>query len=152
MFFGDDRRPGGWDQGTGGRLRRLQGVGRELGVPSTGPQEAGDEGAGARGRGRGIGLLECRRGGVPRKRPPEGLGAQDEEYVLDAMPKSVHRRAKAAIREITEAEEKAHARRAVEAFSEEFGSKWPRALERITSDEEALLRYYDYPAEHIGGI
>ena len=26
--------------------------------------------------------------------------------------------------------------------------KWPRAVERITSEEEALLRYYDYPAEH----
>jgi Transposase, Mutator family len=64
--------------------------------------------------------------------------------VLDAMPKSVHRRTKAAIQEITEAEGKAHARRAVKAFSEEFGVKWPRAVERITSDEEALLRYYDY--------
>lgn len=68
--------------------------------------------------------------------------------VLDALPKSVHGRAKVAIREITEAEDKAHARRAVEAFSEEFGVKWPRAAERITKDEEALLRYYDYPAEH----
>lgn len=68
--------------------------------------------------------------------------------VLDALPKSVHGRAKAAIREITEAEDKAHARLAVEAFSEEFGFKWPRAAERITKDEEALLCYYDYPAEH----
>jgi putative transposase len=68
--------------------------------------------------------------------------------VLDALPKSVHGRAKAAIREITEAEDKAHARRAVEAFSEEFGVKWPRVAERITKDEEALLRYYDYPADH----
>ena len=68
--------------------------------------------------------------------------------VLDATPKSAHRRAKVAIREITEAEDKSHARRAVKVFSEEFGVKWPRAVERITSDEEALLRYYDYPAEH----
>jgi putative transposase len=68
--------------------------------------------------------------------------------VLDVMPKSVHRKAKTAIREITEAQDKAHARRAVKAFSEEFGVKWPRAVERITSEEEALLRYYDYPAEH----
>ena len=68
--------------------------------------------------------------------------------VLDVMPKSVHGRAKAAIREITEAENKAHASKAVEDFSEEFGVKWPKAVERITSEEEALLRYYDYPAEH----
>ena len=61
--------------------------------------------------------------------------------VLDALPKSVYGRAKAAIREITEPEDKPHARRAVEAFSEEFGVKWPRAAQRITKDEEALLRY-----------
>ena len=147
MFFGDDRRPGGWEKGTGGRLRRLQGVGRELGVPSEGPQEAGDEGAGARGRGRCIGLLECRRGVFPETGHQRDW-VHKTRNVLDAMPKSVHRRAKAAIREITEAEDKAHARRAVKAFSEEFGVKWPKAVERITSDEEALLRYFDYPAEH----
>lgn len=52
--------------------------------------------------------------------------------VLDTMPKSVHGRARKAIRErITEAENKGEARRAVEAFSEEFGTKWPKAVEKI---------------------
>lgn len=41
--------------------------------------------------------------------------------VLDSAPKSVDRRAKAAIMEITAAENKAHARRTVEAFAAEFG-------------------------------
>ena len=31
---------------------------------------------------------------------------------------------------------------------EEFGVKWPKAIEKIVSDEEALLAYYDYQAEH----
>jgi transposase-like protein len=68
--------------------------------------------------------------------------------VLDSMPKSVHPRAKAAIREITEAEDKAHAGRAIEAFASEFSAKWPRAVSKIVEDKEALLSFYDYPAQH----
>jgi putative transposase len=68
--------------------------------------------------------------------------------VLDALPKSVHGRAKKAIREITEAENKAEAKKAVKEFAQEFGVKWPKAVEKVTNDEEALLAYYDYPAEH----
>jgi transposase-like protein len=68
--------------------------------------------------------------------------------VLDALPKSVHRRAKKAIREITEAENKAEARKAIKEFSREFGSKWPKAATKIEDEKEALLAYYDYPAEH----
>jgi putative transposase len=68
--------------------------------------------------------------------------------VLDALPKSVHRRAKKAIKEITEAENKAEAKKAIKGLVKEFGVKWPKAVEKVTNDEEALLSYYDYPAEH----
>ncbi len=68
--------------------------------------------------------------------------------VLDSLPKSVHSRAKARTREITQAEDKSHAEAAIEAFAGEFGVKWPRASEKIISDKEALLAFYDYPAEH----
>jgi putative transposase len=68
--------------------------------------------------------------------------------VLDALPKSVHGRAKKAIHEITEAENKAEAKKAIKEFGEEFGVKWPKANEKIVCDEEALLAYYDFPAEH----
>ncbi len=69
--------------------------------------------------------------------------------VLDTLPKSVHGRAKKAIREITEAQNKAHAKKAVKEFAKEFGTKWPKAAAKIADEEEeALLRYYDYPAEH----
>lgn len=67
---------------------------------------------------------------------------------LNGMPKSVHPRAKAAIREITEAESKKEAQRAVEAFASEFGVKWPKAVAKITSEQEALLAFYDFPVEH----
>jgi transposase-like protein len=68
--------------------------------------------------------------------------------VLDSMPKSVHSRAKAAIREITEAEDKKHAEDAIEKFANEFSAKWPKAVAKIEDDKEALLAFYDYPAEH----
>jgi putative transposase len=68
--------------------------------------------------------------------------------VLDALPKSVHPRAKKAIHEITEAENKTQAKKAIKEFSQEFGTKWPKAAKKIEEEKEALLCYYDYPAEH----
>jgi putative transposase len=68
--------------------------------------------------------------------------------VLDALPKSAHRRAKKAIKEITEAENKAEAHKAMKEFASEFGRKWPKAVAKIEGEKEALLAYYDYPAEH----
>ncbi len=70
--------------------------------------------------------------------------------VLDSMPgeASVHSRAKAAIREITEAEDKKHAEDAIKAFANEFSAKWPKAVSKIEDDKAALLAFYDYPAEH----
>ena len=64
------------------------------------------------------------------------------------MPKSAHGRAKEAIKEIAEAENEAEAEEAVKEFEREFGVKWPKAAAKITDDREALLIYYDFPAEH----
>jgi transposase-like protein len=68
--------------------------------------------------------------------------------VLDALPKSVHARAKKAIKEITEAENKLEAKKAVKEFVGEFAIKWPKAAKKISDEQEALLAFYDYPAEH----
>lgn len=68
--------------------------------------------------------------------------------VLDSMPKSVHSRAKAAMHEITCAEDKKHAEVAIEAFADEFGKKWPKAVAKIVDERDALLTFYDYPAQH----
>ena len=68
--------------------------------------------------------------------------------VLDSMPKSVHPRAKKAIHEITEAENKKEAESAIEEFASEFGARWPKAVKKIISEKEELLAFYDYPAEH----
>jgi len=67
---------------------------------------------------------------------------------LDCLPKSVHARAKVAIKEITHAQNKKEATKAIDEFASEFGAKWPKALSRIVEDKDTLLTYYDYPAEH----
>jgi putative transposase len=83
---------------------------------------------------------------------PETLWQRDwihkTSNVLDALPKSVHGRAKKAIHEITEAENRAEAERAIEEFTQEFGTKWPKAVAKITGEKEILLRYHEFPAEH----
>jgi transposase-like protein len=68
--------------------------------------------------------------------------------VLGALPKSAHPGAKKALAEIWNAEDKDHARTAVKAFAAAYGAKFPKAAAKITEDEEELLAFYDYPAEH----
>jgi putative transposase len=144
---GDSRLPARWQEGARGYLRRLPGVYRELGRVVEGPQKAWDEGAGAGGRSGALGFWAAIRDVFPETRSQRDW-VHKSRNVLDSMPKSVHSRAKAAIKEITCAENKKGAIKAIEAFAEEFGAKWPKAIEKITEDEEALLTFYDYPAEH----
>jgi transposase-like protein len=68
--------------------------------------------------------------------------------VLNAMPKSAHRGAKAAIAEIYNAEDRNHAYTAAKQFDALFGAKFPKAVKKITDDLDVLLAFYDYPAEH----
>lgn len=68
--------------------------------------------------------------------------------VLNALPKSVQRGAKAALAEIWNAEDKEHAEHAATAFAADYGLKWPKAAAKITDDLDVLLAFYDYPAEH----
>jgi transposase-like protein len=68
--------------------------------------------------------------------------------VLSALPKSAHPGAKKALAEIWNAEDKRHALDAVTAFKALYGSKFPKAVAKITDDVEELLAFYDYPAQH----
>ena len=67
--------------------------------------------------------------------------------VLDALPASVQAQAKRALREIWDAEDRSHAERALDAFAGDF-AKWPKAVAKLTKDREAVLGFYDFPAEH----
>ena len=68
--------------------------------------------------------------------------------VLAALPKSAHPGAIKAMQEIYHAEDIDHARDAVKAFKNDYGTKFPKAVEKITSEVDVLLEFYNYPAEH----
>jgi putative transposase len=68
--------------------------------------------------------------------------------VLAALPKSVHAGARRALAEITGAQDREHAEQAIAQFAADYGAKWPKAVAKVTDDIEALLAFYDFPAEH----
>jgi putative transposase len=67
---------------------------------------------------------------------------------LAALPKSQHPSARRMLAEIRDAEDRDHAVRAAHAFAHEFGAKWPKAVAKIVDDLDALLTFFDFPAEH----
>ena len=68
--------------------------------------------------------------------------------VLACLPKAVQAGARKALAEIRDAPDRDHARRAIEAFARDYGVKWPKAVAKVTDDQDALLCFFDYPAEH----
>jgi transposase-like protein len=68
--------------------------------------------------------------------------------VLAALPKSAHPGAIKAMQAIYNAEDIDHARVAVKAFKIDYGTKFPKAVEKITDDLDVLLEFYNYPADH----
>jgi len=68
--------------------------------------------------------------------------------LLNYLPRSVQGKAKGAIQAIWMAETRAAAHRAFDAFLETYGAKYPKATECLIRDREALLTFYDFPAEH----
>src|SRR5215213_6309566 len=68
--------------------------------------------------------------------------------VLNKVPRSVQRTMKADLREIHGAPTRAAAETAMDVFAEKYGAKYARAAECLTKDRDALLAFYDLPAEH----
>ena len=68
--------------------------------------------------------------------------------VLDKLPKSVQPAAKADLREIWTAPDRATAEAAITTFAEKYGAKYDKSVACLTKDRDALLTFYDFPAEH----
>jgi putative transposase len=67
--------------------------------------------------------------------------------VLNAMPTSAQPTARSALAEVRDAEDRDHAVQAIAAFARDF-AKWPKAAAKVVDDAEALLAFFDFPAEH----
>lgn len=68
--------------------------------------------------------------------------------VLNKLPKNLHAKAKRALQEIWMAETRKDAVAAFEAFAETHEIKYEKAVDCLTKDRDALLAFYDFPAEH----
>jgi transposase-like protein len=68
--------------------------------------------------------------------------------VLNQFPKSMQLTVKGDLREIWQAETRAAAAAAMNTFAEKYGAKYEKAVSCLTKDREALLAFYDFPAEH----
>ncbi len=68
--------------------------------------------------------------------------------VLNALPKSVHPKAKRALHAIWQAATRQEADRAFDQFIVTYEPKYPKATACLLKDQDALLTFYDFPAMH----
>jgi transposase-like protein len=68
--------------------------------------------------------------------------------VLNDLPKGRQAKAKSMLHEIWMAATKADAEKAFGLFVEAYQARYPKAVECLKKDREALLTFYDFPAEH----
>jgi len=68
--------------------------------------------------------------------------------VLSALPKSAQPTARRMLAEIRDAEDRANAITAIDAFAEAYAAKYPKAVAKVVDDAVPLLAFFDFPAEH----
>jgi putative transposase len=68
--------------------------------------------------------------------------------ILDKLPRSVQPAAKQDLRQIWQAPDRATAEAAVATFAEKYAAKYEKAVTCLVKDRDALLTFYDFPAEH----
>ena len=68
--------------------------------------------------------------------------------VLDKLPKRLQPRAKDMLHEIMRAPDHQSALEDMTRFSEEFAARYPKAVKTLTKDQDRLLTFFDFPAQH----
>lgn len=68
--------------------------------------------------------------------------------ILNALPKSLQAKAKGHLHDIWQAETRAQASTAFDYFVETYGVKYDKAVAKLAKERDALLTFYDFPAEH----
>jgi putative transposase len=68
--------------------------------------------------------------------------------VLNYLPKGVQAKAKRGLHEIWMADSRDAANKAFDQFLRTYEAKYPKAVDCLAKDREALLAFYDFPAEH----
>jgi putative transposase len=68
--------------------------------------------------------------------------------VLNKLPQSVQPAAKADLREVWQAPDRTTAEAAITTFAAKYAAKYEKAVTCLVKDRDALLTFYDFPAEH----
>ena len=68
--------------------------------------------------------------------------------ILNRLPKSLQPKAKQRIHDIYMADTKKNAIEAWDIFLKTYDAKYPKATECLSKDRDAMLAFYDFPAEH----
>jgi putative transposase len=68
--------------------------------------------------------------------------------ILNKLPKSMQTKAKQKIQEIWMAPDKIEAQKCFDDFIGLYEARYPKAVECLRKDREALLIFHDFPAEH----
>jgi putative transposase len=68
--------------------------------------------------------------------------------ILNKLPKSLQANARQDLREIWLAPDRATAEAAIATFAAKYAPKYDRAVACLIKDREALLTFFDFPAEH----
>jgi len=106
---------------------------------SSGPQLAVGDGA--------LGFWKALDEGWPTTRA-QRCWVHKTANVLNKLPNSLHTKAKGALHNIWMAETRKDAEAALDVFIETYSRKYEKAAECVAKDRDALLAFYDFPAEH----
>lgn len=68
--------------------------------------------------------------------------------VLDKLPKKLQPKAKELLHEMMYAPDKKYCLEQMELFKKEYNAKYPKAVECLLKDKEALTTHFSFPAEH----
>jgi putative transposase len=68
--------------------------------------------------------------------------------VLDKLPKRLQAKAKEQLHEIMYAPDRASALEEIAVFEQEYSARYPKAVETLCKDQEHMLTFFDFPAEH----
>ena len=68
--------------------------------------------------------------------------------VLNKLPKAVQPKVKASLHDIWMADTRDNAHKAFDVALAKYSAKYPKAMECLKKDRDAMLAFYDFPAEH----
>ena len=68
--------------------------------------------------------------------------------VLDKLPRRLQTKAKEQLHEVMYAPDRASALEEIAVFEQEYDARYPKAVETLRKDQEQMLTFFDFPAEH----